>query len=115
MKTLERIANTIIELGYDIQAYNESDLIKVNYLFEYGFYSDINVILEDNCILDDTELYYVSTYKELAEEMVDEGLFGEIPERLINYIDYESIGRDLSFDGYDLFELDNETYILRYI
>ena len=115
MKTIERIANTIIEAGYDIQPYNESDLIKVGYLLENGLYTDINEILEDNYILDDTDLYYVSTYKELAEEFVDEGLFGEIPEHLISYIDYESIGRDLSYDGYDLFELDNETYILRHI
>lgn len=46
-----------------------------------------------------------SSYNELAEHFVDEGLFGEIPDTIINYIDYEAIGRDLSFeysiaDGY---------------
>lgn len=46
-----------------------------------------------------------SSYNELAEHFVNEGLFGEIPDAIINYIDYEAIGNDLSFeysieDGY---------------
>jgi len=35
-----------------------------------------------------------------AYEMVEEGLFGEINERIINYIDYEKLARDISMDGY---------------
>jgi len=114
MKALERIANTIIECGYDIQAYNETDLIKVGYLLEDGLYTDVNEILEDN-ILEDIDLYYCSTFEELAEEFVEAGLFGVIPDNLINYIDYKSIGIDLSYDGYDIYELDSDTYILRHI
>lgn len=38
--------------------------------------------------------------KELGEYWVDNDLFGvEIPPSLENYIDYEAIGRDISFDG----------------
>ncbi|MCJ7765516.1 MAG: antirestriction protein ArdA, partial [Thiovulaceae bacterium] len=37
-------------------------------------------------------------YEMLAYDMVDEGLFGEIPNHLQNYIDYSAIGRDLSMD-----------------
>ena len=36
--------------------------------------------------------------KELAEQFVDEGLYGEIPEKLQFYIDHEAIARDLSVD-----------------
>ena len=114
MKTLERIANTIIECGYDIQPYSEHDLIKVGYLLENGFYTDINEILEGD-ILEDTELYHCSTFEELAELFAEDGLLGVIPDNLINYIDYISIGIDLSHDGYDIYELDNDTYILRHI
>lgn len=46
----------------------------------------------------DMTLYEQSSMKELAEQFVDEGLFGEIPEQLRNYIDYEAIARDLSMD-----------------
>lgn len=38
------------------------------------------------------------SYADLAEQMVAEGLFGEIPESIANYIDYEKIGRDLAVD-----------------
>lgn len=38
------------------------------------------------------------TKKELGQYFVDEGLMGDIPDNLINYIDYESLGRDLMFD-----------------
>lgn len=45
-------------------------------------------------------IYYsnIYSYEELAEQFVEEGLFGEIPEHLASYIDYEKIGRDLKYD-----------------
>ncbi len=36
--------------------------------------------------------------RELAEQFVEEGLFGDIPERLQFYIDYDAIARDLAVD-----------------
>jgi len=36
--------------------------------------------------------------KELAEHFVDEGFYGEIPESLQFYIDYDAIARDLAVD-----------------
>ena len=36
--------------------------------------------------------------KELTEQFVDEGLIGDIPERLKYYLDYDAIARDLSMD-----------------
>jgi len=44
--------------------------------------------------------YYseVHSIEELAEIFVDDGLYGDIPENLTNYIDYEAIGRDLRYD-----------------
>ncbi len=36
--------------------------------------------------------------RELAEQFIDEGLFGEIPERLQYYLDYDAIARDLAVD-----------------
>jgi len=44
------------------------------------------------------DIYRVDTLKELAEQFVDDGLFGEIPESLQNYIDYDAISRDLAMD-----------------
>ena len=46
----------------------------------------------------DLDIYACDRMEELAEQFIDEGLFGEIPERLQWYIDYEAIARDLSVD-----------------
>lgn len=45
-------------------------------------------------------IYYsgVESFEDLAEMFVDEGCFGEIPENLQYYIDYEKIGRGLKYD-----------------
>lgn len=44
------------------------------------------------------DIYYVETMRELAEQFVDEGLFGEVPESFQFYIDYEAIARDLAVE-----------------
>ncbi len=46
----------------------------------------------------DVDVYDMGSLKELAEHFVDEGLFGDIPEQLQFYIDYDAIARDLSVD-----------------
>lgn len=46
----------------------------------------------------DVDIYRVDSVRDLAIEFVEEGLFGEIPERLEFYIDYDAIARDLSVD-----------------
>ncbi len=49
----------------------------------------------DNCI------YYPGyTLEDVAREQVEEGYFGEIPDAIANYIDYEAIARDLDYSGY---------------
>jgi hypothetical protein len=46
----------------------------------------------------DVNMYHDQNLKELAEQFVDEGLFGDIPERLSFYLDYDAIARDLAHD-----------------
>lgn len=45
-------------------------------------------------------VYYsgINSFEELAEMFAYEGCFGNIPENLENYIDYEAMGRDLQYD-----------------
>lgn len=62
---------------------------------ESGYAFDIDSDNPDNL---DVDLYFVSGFRELAEQFVEEGLFGEIPENLQFYLDYDAIARDLSFD-----------------
>lgn len=44
------------------------------------------------------DLYEMDGMRELAEQFVEEGLFGDIPVHLANYIDMDAIARDLSMD-----------------
>ncbi len=57
--------------------------------------------IEANKVVDKFRSKYAlkPTLSENAEELVDEGYFGNIPEgALSNYIDFEAIGRDLECD-----------------
>ena len=43
-------------------------------------------------------IYEIDSLRQLAEQFVNDDLFGCIPEHLESYIDYDVIARDLSFD-----------------
>lgn len=60
----------------------------------------------------DIDLYELDNMKELAEHFVEEGLFGDIPECLSCYLDYDAIARDLSFD-YSETVIAGRSYIYR--
>ena len=46
----------------------------------------------------EVDIYEDMSLRELAAEFVDEGLFGEVPERVQFYLDYDAIARDLAMD-----------------
>lgn len=58
------------------------------------------------------DIYTDMTLKDLAYQFVDEGLFGEIPDHLANYIDYEAIEYDLRYD-YSETRIAGENYVYR--
>lgn len=41
----------------------------------------------------------IDTLEDLAMEYVEEGILGEVPEKLQNYIDYAAIARDMNIEG----------------
>jgi hypothetical protein len=60
----------------------------------------------------DIDLYELDSLKDLAEQFVEEGLYGEIPKALQYYIDYEAIARDLGMD-YSEIRIDGTNHIYR--
>ena len=60
----------------------------------------------------EVDIYRVDSMRELAEQFVDEGLFGEVPESLHFYIDHDAIARDLALD-YGTVEIGGERLIYR--
>ncbi|MCK4945033.1 MAG: antirestriction protein ArdA [Alphaproteobacteria bacterium] len=60
----------------------------------------------------DIELYELDSLRDLAEQFIEEGLFGEIPENIRFYLDYDAIARDLGMD-YSEIRLNDTNYIYR--
>jgi len=60
----------------------------------------------------DIDVYDVQSLRELAEQFVDEGLYGDIPKSLEFYIDYDAMARDLAVD-YSMTEIAGERLAYR--
>jgi len=93
---LNELAEIINNLDADV-------LLKLKFLSYEGY--DERKVLENGLDRYDVEIYdyrdddrFVDVYMLLAQDLIEEGLFGTIPSNLINYIDYAAIGRDLSYD-----------------
>ena len=91
------------ELAEVLTALTENDLLKLK-LLSYEGYNEREVLLNglDNYDVDiydySNDISFTDVYELLAYDFVQEGLFGDVPTYLENYIDYSAIGRDLSYD-----------------
>ena len=71
---------------------------KTTYIIAIGECGYAHQQVIDDLDLLDIDIYHIDSLSELAEQFVDDGLFGDIPERLRFYIDYDAIARDLSVE-----------------
>lgn len=77
-------------------AWSEDDKQKVIIAVgECGYRFDLSRDTPDDI---DAEIYVLDSLRELAEQFVADGLFGDIPGAIVNYLDYDAIARDLGFD-----------------
>lgn len=60
----------------------------------------------------EVDIYHDMDMKDLAQSFVDDGLFGDIPASIINYLDMDAIARDLSCD-YSEITIAGERYVYR--
>ena len=76
--------------------------------------NECGYVYEETSRPDDFEvdIYEVDTLKELAYQFVEEGLYGEIPESLRFYIDYNAIARDLDVE-YSETKIAGRRYVYR--
>lgn len=61
----------------------------------YSSIDEVLELMESNAL----ELYENHEPDDLAEWFVDEGWLGEVSDKLLMYIDYEKLGRDIMLDG----------------
>lgn len=93
-----------------VNEWNEDEKIKVIIAVgEVGYKFDL---FNDSPDQFDVDLYQVDSLKELAEQFADDGLFGEIPEPIRYYLDYDAMARDLAMD-YSEIEIDGTRYVYR--
>lgn len=89
-----------------IETADKDEMIKIIIADDAGYTVD----LDD---LDfDIDIYPNTNIRELAEQFLDDGLFGEIPENLRFYIDEELVARDLGYD-YSEITIDGVGYCYR--
>ena len=93
------------EFAEEFEDLRDEEKDAIAYLLEYGGYDDKQTALDNR---DEVIIYYDTNLADVAEQLVDDGIFGEIPESIQNYIDYEKIANDLLHDGYT--EIDGNVY-----
>ena len=49
--------------------------------------------------------------EDVASELVEEGIFGDLTDTIKGYIDFEKLARDLSIDGY--YQTDEGTFLFQ--
>ncbi len=60
----------------------------------------------------DIDIYELDSLRDLAEQFIEEGLFGNIPESIRYYLDLDAIARDLAMD-YSEITIAGKNYIFR--
>ena len=95
--------NSIAE---ELEKLDSFDFLKVAYLIENEGYG-IEEAIEK---YEDVVVYEGMRPEKVAEVLVDDGCFGDIPDALAGYIDYKAIARDLVFDGYHYDVESSNTY-----
>ncbi len=77
-----------------VDEWEEEEKIRVIVAGECGYTIEADSRPDDF----EVDLYYVDSLKELARQFVEEGRYGDIPEHLQHYINYDAIVRDLNVD-----------------
>lgn len=87
---------TIVDFLVAVREWDEDR--KKHYILavrEYGYRHADAWRVPDSIEID---IYYVASLRELAEQFLDEGIYGEIPDPLRYYIDFDAIARDLGME-----------------
>lgn len=93
-----------------VEDWSEDDKIKVIIAVgEVGYKFDVKADTPDQFDLD---LYDCDNLRDLAMQFVEDGLLGDIPASLQNYLDYDAIARDLALD-YAQVTIDGTRYVYR--
>ena len=89
----------LLETYQKVADLGEDERIAVSYLMDDLGYSIDDALSHYNDVI----MYYdIHDYSDLAYDMVEEGILGDIPDNIQPYIDYEKLGNDLRIEGWTL-------------
>lgn len=71
---------------------------KQRYIIAVGECGYAHDQVADDPDADMVDIYHMDSLRELAEAFVDEGLYGNIPDTIAPYLDYDAIARDLGME-----------------
>jgi antirestriction protein len=71
---------------------------KQRYIIAVGECGYAHDQVADDPDADMVDIYHMDSLRDLAEAFVDEGLYGDIPDTIVPYLDYDAIARDLGMD-----------------
>jgi antirestriction protein len=88
------------EVAEELSSLDEFERLQVQFLLYEGYEFDYAIENHDDVTIYDyrSSTSFKDVYELLAEDLVDEGCFGDIPANLTYYIDYSAIARDLRCD-----------------
>jgi len=86
----------LLEIEEQLIDLSPLEMDKVNYLLSWENYP----IQKALSYYDDVDYYPDMSLVELAQQFVDNGVYGKIPDNIRCYIDYEAIARDLEIEGF---------------
>jgi len=84
------------ELNEAAELDEDYDLPRLAYLVDQGY--NLDYALEH---YEDVTFYPDMNLEAVAVSLVEEGIFGTISQSVLIYFDFEKLGRDLGYDGYD--------------
>ena len=80
----------------ELQSKSEYDLERIIYLIKSVCYNRQQALEQ----YEDVVFYKDMTLEDVARDLVEEGLLGDISDNIKSYIDFERLGDHLSMDGY---------------
>lgn len=89
--------NEFAEAYDNLESYDQDVLASIIEASDYSHQEALEILTDGRYIF-----YPNCDLTQVAEQMLDEGCWGDPKQlgSLVNYIDYDLLGRDLGFDGY---------------
>ena len=100
-----------LQAFFDALDWCDDDLVKACIMYDNNI-TDVDLKDYDPSDAEGLYLYEDMSWTDVAEEFVDGGYLGDVPDHLSQYIDYDRVARDLSDNGMYEASVGNRDFIV---